>query len=184
MIYVGEIEKIRGLDLILKSMPYIIKKDKEVKFLIVGEGKYRIYLEKLVKDLRIDKYVEFTGWINSKEVPTRIKKANIGIVPHRVNQFTNTTIPNKLFDYMAFGIPVLVTEMKPVKRVVEKEKCGIVISVGSSYQEIADIIIELKNSPKQLALMGEKGRNAILKKYNWEIEFKKAFDILEKMVSK
>lgn len=183
LIYVGEIEKIRGLDLILKSIPFIVKNDKKVNFLIVGDGKYRIYLENLVKGLEIDEYVKFIGWVNSGEVPIWLRKANIGVIPHQVNRFTNTTIPNKLFDYMAAGIPILATDMKPVKKVVEQEKCGVIIPLNSNYYEISDIILKLKNHPKQRNKMGERGRKAILKKYNWGIEFKKAFNTLKKIVN-
>jgi glycosyltransferase involved in cell wall biosynthesis len=184
LIYVGGVARLRGLDLIVESMPYILEQDEGVRFLIVGDGDDRSRLEDLVRDLEIEEHVAFVGWVKSKEVPSWIMKGDVGVIPHQVNQFTNTTIPNKLFDYMAVGIPVLATNMKPVRRIIEQEQCGVIIPSNSSHRDVADIILRLKNYPEERVRMGTRGRKAVLARYNWDIESKKILSCLEKIMAK
>ena len=181
LIYVGRVEKLRGLDLILRSMPYILKESNEVKLLIVGDGFDRTRMEDLVSELGIKDHVVFTGWIDFHKVPAWIKKADVGIIFNHVNEFTNTTIPNKLFDYMALGLPVLATDMKPVRRIVEQEKCGVIVPLNSSYEAVADTILELKNSPEKRIEMGKNGRNAVLRRYNWDVEFREVLSTFDRL---
>ena len=167
-LYVGNVTKLRGLELILLSIPHILKKDINIEMVIVGDGPDRPRLENLIYQLHIDKVVRFTGWIDSKNIPDIIKKCDIGLIPHHLTELTQTTIPNKLFDYMREGKPVLSTNMRPVRKVIEETKCGFIIS--NNPKKIASLILKLKKSPDLCKKVGQNGQQAILQKYNWKTE--------------
>ncbi len=165
---------------ILMALPYVLERDKKVRFLIGGGGKH---LVPLVEQLGIQDSVVFTGLIQPENVPVWFQQGDLGIIAYLVNSFTNTTISNKLFHYMAAGLPVLSTDMAPTRRILEEVGCGRTIPLDSTPQEIAEIILRLKNSPEERAAMGQRGRQAVLEKYNWAFDFGRALSSLERLVS-
>lgn len=165
MIFVGILDSIRGIDLILRSIPYLSEKGSDVEFIIVGDGDDKARLVSLAKTLKIEDVVKFTGWVESERVPRLIRESDVGLIPHELNELTQTTIPNKLFDYMIAGIPIVSTDMKPIRRVIESENCGFI--APNDPERIAETILRLKASPKLCILMGENGRKAVLERYNW-----------------
>jgi len=165
---------------ILMALPYVLERDKNVRFLIGGGGRH---LVPLVEQLGIQDHVVFTGLIQPENVPLWLQQGDLGIIAYPVNSFTNTTISNKLFHYMAAGVPILSTDMAPTRRILEEVGCGRTIPQGSSYQEIAEIILRLKSSPEERAAMGRRGRQAVLGKYNWAFDFDRALSCLERLVS-
>lgn len=164
---------------ILMALPYVVRRDKNVRFLIGGGGSHLI---PLMEHLQIQDYVLFTGMIPPENVPLWLQQGDLGIIAYPVASFTNTTISNKLFHYMAAGVPVLSTDMKPTRRILNEVGCGRTIPQGSSYQEIAGIILRFKNSPEERAEMGRRGRQAVLDKYNWSFDFGRALSCLQTLV--
>ena len=76
--------------------------------------------------------------------------------------------------------PVIVTDAKPLKRIVEETKCGIVVPSGD-YNKMAEAIIGLHKDEKWTRKLGENGRNAVEEKYNWKNEAKKLVDLYKKL---
>ena len=73
---------------------------------------------------------------------------------------------------MAMRKPVIVTDCKPLKRIVEECDCGIVVPSGD-YNEMAEAVIRLYKDKEYARKLGENGRRAVEEKYNWENEAKK-----------
>ena len=76
----------------------------------------------MVSDRGIDDYVLWVGWIRHEEMNALISESKVGIIPHYTSDHVNTTIPNKIFDYMAHGLPVISSDAIPMKRILEEEK--------------------------------------------------------------
>jgi glycosyltransferase involved in cell wall biosynthesis len=112
-----------------------------------------------------------------------LQEADVGIIAYKVNATTNTTISNKVFHYMGVGLAVLSTDMAPTRRVVQEVGCGRLIPEGSSTEQIAEIILEMKRSPSELAAMAQRGRKAVLEKYNWEVDFRRGFEDISSLVN-
>lgn len=182
LVYVGLINKFRGLDLVIKSMPYVITEDSQIKLVIVGDGEYRRSLEELATSLKVRDKVQFIGWVSYEKLRQVIARSNVGLIPHQVTEHTNTTIPNKLFDYMACGIPVLSTPISPVRRIIEQEQCGLIISPDDP-KAVASIILELKRVPQLCSRMGMNGQKAVREKYNWQIESEKILSSIKALIS-
>lgn len=181
LVYVGLINEFRGLDLVLDALPYVLAKDQGITVLIVGDGEYKKQLERKVKALGLSQYVRFTGWLSPVEVQDVLSRSHIGCIPHKLSQHTNTTIPNKLFDYMAAGLPVITTPMKPVKRIIEEEQCGLVVP-SNDPKVLANTILQLKESPELYSQMGKNGSRAIREKYNWQMESEKILNCIKDLL--
>lgn len=185
LIYIGRFTGgIGPVELILRSLPYVIEKDTDIRFLIGGVEIDKKQIEALIKELGIQDYVELHGIIEPENVSAWLRLGDVGVIPYDVNSYTNSTVSNKLFHYMAAGLPVLSTDMKPTRRIVDEVQCGIIIPLGSSYEDIAEIILQLKNSPEELKAMSERATQAIHDKYNWDLDFSHAYLSLCKLYNK
>jgi glycosyltransferase involved in cell wall biosynthesis len=180
LVYIGLFTPgVGSVEPILSALPYVLERDKRVRFLIAGGGKH---LMPLVEQLGIQEHVVFCGLIQPENVPAWFQQGDLGIIAYPVNSFTNTTISNKLFHYMAAGLPVLSTDMAPTRRILEEVGCGRTIPEGSSDRDIAEIILWFKNHPEEREVMAKRGREAVLEKYNWAFDFHRALNCLKGLV--
>ena len=101
------------------------------------------------------------------EVIAYAASADIGvspIVPSCLNY--RYSLPNKLFQYMAAGIPVVASDLPQVREVVEGARCGLVVDT-TRPEAIADAIERLAGDPRASRAMGRRGRAAVEDRYNW-----------------
>jgi glycosyltransferase involved in cell wall biosynthesis len=177
--YVGGIEKHRGLDTAIQAMPKVIEAIPEARLLLVGDGNSRSELEMMAMELGIDDRVVFTGWQSFEKIPAYIGLSDVCLVPHHSNSHTETTVPHKLFQYMLMGKPVVVSNCRPLRRIIEETGGGLVFEAGSN-EALANVIVTLKDKERPLEL-GAKGKKATFERYNWREESKKLCDIYDRL---
>ena len=181
--YVGGFSYLRGLDILVEALPSIMRKYPETLLVLVGNGgDYFANLVSLSKKLEVEKKVTFTGWVSFDKAMEYIQKSDIGVIPHRSGPHTNSTVPHKLFQYMFYRKPVIVSDVKPLKRIVTETGCGLVFHAGDN-EDLAEKILELIEDASKQSEMGEKGRSAVETKYNWDVEQKELLSMYEKLVS-
>jgi glycosyltransferase involved in cell wall biosynthesis len=178
LVYIGVLNDFRGLELILQAMVDPAT-DEDLTFAIAGEGPHQETLVRTAHELGIENRVFFEGWIDPEEAPNFLTAGELGVIPHEVNAFTNTTIPNKLFDMMSAGLPVLATEMRPVEAIISETECGEVVNPDNT-QGVAQTIARLRSSD-QLDQMARNARGAIKHQYNWENEAETIFVSLQRV---
>lgn len=98
-----------------------------------------------------------------------VKQSGLGIVPHRDTGHIRTTIPNKLFQYMAAGVPVIVSDVGPLGRIVRETECGLTFRPGSAEDLAAQIKLAL-DRPEERQTWGANGRRGVEERYCWERE--------------
>lgn len=164
--YFGGFSAHRGLDTAIKAMPAVLEKIPNAKLLLVGWGYSEKVLKKLVGDMGLTDKVIFPGFQPFELLPTYIKLSAIGLIPHISTPHIETTMPNKIFQFMMLGKPVIVSSVRPMKRVVDDARCGLVFNVGDE-KSLADTIIQLENK-KVRDGFGENGKKAVEDRYNWQ----------------
>lgn len=180
--YIGGFGPHRGIETAIKSMPKIIEEIPQAKLFLVGGGPegYEELLKMSCRGLKVENNIVFTGWVNFELVPSYIALSDVCLVPHNASGHTNTTIPHKLFQFMAMKKPVVVTDCKPLKRIVDECNCGIVVP-SRDYNEMAKAVIHLYKNKEFKERLGENGRRAVIEKYNWSNEGKKLIELYKKI---
>ena len=168
LLYVGKIDKHRGVDILIRAMPEILKRYPKARLQIIGDGTERTKLIEMVEGLTLKESVIFEGWIEFSRVPRFIGNSTICLIPHLLSEHTNTTIPNKIFDYMAMGKPVIVSNCEPLARIVREEKCGLIFRSGDSDDFSRKVIKLLED--KNRNVYGLNGKKAVELKYNWQVD--------------
>lgn len=171
--YIGGIGIHRGLDTTLKAIPQIIKELPNIHFLIVGaDPKSKAVIEKMVAELNIGAYIEVLSWQPFHKVNSYVMASDVCLVPHNDFEHTQTTIPHKLFQYMICGKPVLVSDCKPLKRIMEQANAGAIFRANDE-KHLAKTLIQMAAFPELLIEMGKNGQKAALGTLSWKIDAKK-----------
>ena len=149
---------------------------------IVGaRGDYASELVKFARDIGVGERVELVEWIPLEEVPTTILECDIGIIPHKKHPHTDATIPHKLFQYMLASRPVIVSNCRPLERIVNETKAGIVFESGNP-SDLLEKMLRLITNPDLCLELGSNGREASMGYYSWEIEGQKLVDLYNKFL--
>jgi glycosyltransferase involved in cell wall biosynthesis len=138
-----------------------------VRLTLVGDGRdMPIFREQATRLGLTEAQVSFRGFVPHAEALDIVSKADVGIVPHHAVEAWNTTIPNKLFDYMAAGLAVITSDAAPAARIVRTTGAGEVFRAGDA-SDLARAIERLAD-PHRCAAAAESGQRAILERYHWE----------------
>lgn len=156
----------RGVDTAIRALSVLRRSVPDATLRIVGgRSKVKGRLEELAADLGVSDAIEFTGWVDERTIPGHIAAADVGLVPHRATPHTNTTVPHKLFQYMAGGIPVLATETTAVARVVRDAEAGVVVP-PEDPDSLAQAALALEDE-ETARRFGENAREAVQTTYGW-----------------
>lgn len=168
VVYLGNLDGSRGVDIAIKGMAQLKRQGMPGRLTIIGQGPSRTMLEELVAMEGVDDRVTIRGRLPFREVQAVMAESDVGIIPHYGTEAWNTTMPNKLFDYMLWGIPVLVSDIKAVSTIVQDVRCGAVFR-DRDAADFSRCLAEME--PVEVrARMGYNGRQAILQRYNWKVE--------------
>jgi glycosyltransferase involved in cell wall biosynthesis len=166
LVYLGIFEVPRGIGEMLDAVARLRGRAR-IHLTLVGDGRdmplFRAQAERL--GLTRDE-VDFRGFVPHEEALSIVARADVGLVPHHAVEAWNTTIPNKLFDYMAAGLAVITSDAAPAARIVRTTGAGEVFRAGDA-SDLAGAIERLV-APERCAAAARAGRRAILERYHWE----------------
>jgi len=113
--------------------------------------------------------VDALGFVDRNEVKAIIGRSMAGVVLYHPELNHINAQPNKMFEYMAAGIPVIASDFPLWKEILEGARCGVCVDPLDPDQ-IADAIRWIVDHPEQAEQMGKNGRKAIIERYNWKRE--------------
>jgi len=152
LVFVGHLLPHMGVDLILKALPLIAEKIPGVSLSIVGGGPEENKLKYLVHKLKLKSRVSFYGWIKDrKKMNEIIQDGAVGLAPFNtkiLDDKVKNADPGKIKDYLAVGMPVIVTDAISTGREITKNRCGIVIHYD--VQELVSAVVQLLSNRSRL----------------------------------
>lgn len=170
IVYTGSITKTRGLIEILRALEAVNKKHR-VELVVTGiyqdaEFKRQVEAEPGYRWMR------FLGYLpNYEDVVSVAIEADMAAICFQPDPNLDKAVErsNKLFEYMAMGLPLVVSSLPAWAELVKKYRCGVVVD-PMDPSDIARGITYLVEHPKERAAMGARGRNAVNYHYSWEVE--------------
>lgn len=172
LVYVGLLIESMGVQLVIQATPLIIKKIPDFHFRIIGGGEYENDLKSLAKCLKVDPYIEFTGWAKEREERDRIMSDSAcGVAPFNteiLDERVRNADPAKIKDYLALGMPVILTNAPLNAYELEKRGCGIVIDYKP--EDLAQTVITLLKDENKLKKYRENALKYI-QRYDWKLIF-------------
>ena len=168
----GAFTKWHGVIDFIKAVKIVERKDKNIKFLLIGSGE----LEKAAKSIAGSNCI-FVGKKDYNEMPYYLAACNAGAAPYgplprhlkAIGFYWN---PMKIFEYVALGLPVVTADYKELRAIVGKN--GLYYSPGD-HSALARALIKIKQA---------KRRKVSVKQYSWDVQAKQLERILEGLIKR
>lgn len=169
----------KGHDMVIKSLPQIIKAVPNIQYVIVGDGPYKKNLERLVSELRLGRYVQFVGARPQSEISAWYELCNAFIMPAR--QLPNGDVEGFGIVYLEanlYGKPVIAGRSGGVPEAVTDGTSGLLVN-PTNTDAIANAAIRLLTDDVYAHRLGAQGLDRVHREFNWETQAKKLQKILE-----
>jgi glycosyltransferase involved in cell wall biosynthesis len=175
--YVGNLRSYQGIDLLLESLPFVIKKSKSARIVIIG-GKDDDILKykKKSESLGISSYVQFLGPRPLRNLAGYLSEADILVSP-RIN---GDNTPMKIYSFLGSGKPIIATKLMTHTQILDDSTAILVEPKPKSFAEGMILLTEDEDLRETL---GERGRVLVEKNYNFESFQTKVYRIYESIDS-
>jgi len=185
LFYFGAVSRRRGIDLLFNSIEKLSQLIPEVKILLVGpvdkhESKW--FRDKL-KTTIIKKYFIYYEWKDISLLPSLIISSNVCLSPLVKNPQHESGIANKVFQYLLFKRPVIVSNCAPQTELVKQHNCGLDFK-WDSVEDFIDKVMYLYNNKDEAIEMGEQGYKAVINHYNTQITKRELLSIYNEGATK
>ena len=169
LIHTGSVTFDRGLQDILKGIAEAKKRGVDCQLTILGNGPYTPFLKEQAKNAELYTNIDFLSPVEPVAIPGILSDHDIGICSNHINENSKVTIPGKLFEYMASGLPVLSNSRLTVANIVNEANCGFIYE-SCDPNVLADELQEIYRTldSEQLKRYGENGRHFLKEKIKKE----------------
>lgn len=176
LVHFGNINSERGINILINTM---VKYNFYPKTLLIGP--HNEYVNKLLNRHKLNN-IDITGWVDIKNIEQWMHQGKIALICHHKTDFTDNTIPNKLFHYMAAGLPILSSNCKPIERIIDESKNGLVYK-WNNKEELFEKLQMMLDSNKNIYKKWRKNSLKMFKnKYNWEEDEKELFRLYKEII--
>jgi glycosyltransferase involved in cell wall biosynthesis len=179
--YLGVMNKQEGIDNLLQSVKHIVhtKGITNTKFVLIGTGSDWDRLVALSKEMGLERYVRFTGFIPYEELYEILATADVCVNPEMRNEFTDKSTMIKIMDYMVFGKPIVMYYTCEGK--VTAGEAAVYIEKNDPV-EFAEILLDLLADKEKRGRKGRIAKERIDQELKWDWQKKvlhKAYGHLE-----
>jgi len=180
-IHFGAMGIANGLEYIVEAAKFANEnKINNINFVFLGEGKVEEKLKKFVKENALDN-VSFLGAKPLKEVSKIVNACDLSIVSFANIEILKTNSPNKFFDSLSAGKPIIVNSAGWTKDIVEREKCGFYVD-PTQPSELIEKIQKIESDDELIKRFSKNSRELAEKKYDKSILTPKIANLIESNV--
>jgi len=177
--YVGGIGEIRGILQVVQAMGLT---QSSVRLQLAGKFGSQSTEQSAQADPGWVK-VDALGFVNREQVRDLLSQSVAGLVTFLPSPNHIDAQPNKMFEYMSAGMPVIGSNFPLWKQIIEGNQCGICVD-PLNPTAISEAIDYMVTHPEEAEQMGRNGQQAVQEKYNWSIEEQKLFKLYQELLSK
>jgi glycosyltransferase involved in cell wall biosynthesis len=161
----------------IKAVMPLIKKDKQIKFLMLGKGERYETSKRLIEELKLEKNILLLGKMPFEQLPNYIAAADIcfALFDRTYPPFKKLDYyysPIKIHEYKASGKPIIASNIGTLKNYVVNGKNGYSVNEGN-IKEITEAVNKLLTQKKKAQKIGQTNRKEIMTTYNWEVQSKR-----------
>ncbi len=164
-LYAGSLGLMDACDEIISGYNLLGQERENVHVVFIGDGAERISLERMVQDLGLTRNVHFLGLKPKSEVAKWYKKATLSFVVFKNFEILGTSSPNKMFDSLAAGVPIIQNTNGWISRLVEEKGIGLNVLSGNP-SSMADAISKFINNEINLEKLKINSLNCAREMFN------------------
>lgn len=177
-IYTGNIGEVNNSMWLLQAARCLAKMGRDdISILLIGEGQQRELLESIARKENISNFITL-GLMPKTDLVAYVQQAMVSLVPLKATPVLETSSPNKFFESLAAGVPVVQNTNGWMKEFLEMHDVGFTID-GGDAQALADLLIKCCEAPVELKKMGERARQVAAVHFDKDILSNRMLRILE-----
>jgi glycosyltransferase involved in cell wall biosynthesis len=167
--YVGVMGKQEGIDLLLKSIHFLVFNEKrtDIHFGLVGGGTSLQEMKDLAVSLGVADYVTFTGRAPDAEMLAMLNTADVCVNPDVANEMNDISTMNKIMEYMALGKPIVQFDLAEGRFSAQEAS---LYAKRNDVEDFARKVAQLLDDPQKRAAMGAFGRRRVVEELEWRYE--------------
>lgn len=181
VLYPGTLNQHQGVDVAIRAMAIVRKTAPHAEFHIYGEGRTQSELVTLAQELGLQNSVVFHRFLPQKDVAQVMANADLAVVPKRADSFGNEAFSTKVFEFMALGTPIVVSNTK-IDRYYFNDTVVKFFQDGDE-QDLARCILLLMNDESLRAQMVENAAQFV-KAYDWAVNKSTYLDVVDSLLGK
>jgi glycosyltransferase involved in cell wall biosynthesis len=174
VVYVGGLAPFNGVEPMIRSMAELPAAS-DIRLTLGGRSNSHAG-ELAMRALPGFDRVDFHGWVDRARVAEFFADARAGLVIYQPTPNVIDSEPNKFFEVLSAGLPLIASDLPHWRRFIEKYSCGLVVPPNDP-SAIAAAIRELVDNPERAERMGQRGRAVVVDHYNWEAESRRLLDL-------
>ncbi len=174
---IKSIEKHNGIDCLIDAADILVHTYKiDIRFIVVGTGTLKKQMEEKTNKKRLDKFINFQGYVDHQNVKKYYKRLSVFIAVS-----TSESFGVSILEAAAFGIPSITSNVGGLKEVNINNQTGLVIEPNQPKQ-LADAIVKLYKDKKLRMRLGDNARNRVVQKFNWNDNVKKMITLYNELL--
>lgn len=175
---IGNLIPLKGHEYTLRAVKEIVDKGfDKIRLKLVGRGELEQNLKNLSKELGLDKFVEFLGYISYSDIACLLQNSDIFVLPSYYEALGCVYL-----EAMACGIPVIGCKGNGIDEIIINAKNGFLVD-KKNVQQITNVLLELMNTEKRKDI-GIKARNSVVNQYQWRNSAESLLKVYEKVFSR
>lgn len=178
IIYFGALGEANAIEYVMDAAIQL-KNQLDVEFLFIGYGPKSPFIDETAKTNGLSN-VSYLGVFNMETTSNIVNLCDVSLVTFSDIPILSTNSPNKLFDSLSAGKPIIVNSPGWTKDLVEEHHCGVFVE-PKKPEDLAEKIIQLKDSPKLCGEMGKNSRKLAETRYDKSILCKKFVNVVKQV---
>jgi glycosyltransferase involved in cell wall biosynthesis len=171
--YVGTNREWVDLPLVLDALSRLREDGLDVGFLVVGEEGGLQQVRQHARKLGIDEVCSFVGTVPYSDVPTYLTAMDVGTIPFKSGKIGDNSMPLKLFEYMACGVPVASTPIRGVE-----DAAGNIVTFGDGPEQYEDALRTLLTDRSRREEVRQRGLTLAESEYSWTRQVERIDEVL------
>jgi len=184
IIYLGGLSIARGARMMVDIMAGLKTSHPGLRLICLGpfnEAHVRAEVVEYARAQRVDDIITYIPLVPHEEVADHLHRARVGLVPWQPHpQLLKLCYPNKVFEYMACGLPIVASDLPGLRELITPASCGCLVAAEDVEAHIA-AIRQLLDDPGAAEAMGLAGMAYARGHYSWEVERKSLLSLYEEL---
>lgn len=174
--------KWHGTEILAKSIKHIIDKNKNIHFLLIGDGLVMPEVRNIIEKDDVLEHVTLSGNVPQQEAPQYLAACDIFVSPHVPNPDGTPFFgsPTKLFEYMAMGRAIIASDLEQIGEILQHNENALLTSPGD-VKGLASEILKLAADQSLRDRLSKKARADVCQKHTWQMNVEKVLERLESL---
>lgn len=174
--YIGNLEIQKdGVDILIRSFALIADKFKNFKLSLIGDGPDKQVLIKLVKELGLEKQVDFVGILDREFVPQKMQESMILCLSRPYSKRAEGGFPTKVGEYLSSGVPTIVTKVGEIPLYLKNKENAFLV-IPDSVDDFANAMKDVLNNYEEGIKVGLAGRELANTVFNYKVQSRRILE--------